>query len=95
MKRTVTEKGEREREREGRGWKYPELLYTDGLVQCDELEEDLKVMVGRFVEVCKSQEKSLKLNADKSKMMMLGGEEELVCAVRVDGMRLEHMSKFI
>ena len=41
-----------------------------------EMEEDLKVMVGHFVEVCKR--KGLKINADESRMMVIGGEEGLV-----------------
>ena len=40
---------------------------------CGELEEDLKVMVGHFVGVCKRS--GLKVNADKSKVMVLGREE--------------------
>ena len=30
----------------------PGLLYADGLVLCGKSEEDLRAMVGRFVEVC-------------------------------------------
>ena len=30
---------------EGRDWILPGLLYTDGLVLCDELEEDLKIVM--------------------------------------------------
>ena len=37
---------------EGREWRLPGLLYTNDLVLCGELEEDLRVIVGRFVEVC-------------------------------------------
>ena len=36
----------------------------------------------------------LKVNAGKSKVMVLGGEEGLECEVCVDGMRLEHVSEF-
>ena len=36
----------------------------------------------------------LKVNADKSKVMVLGGEEGLECEVWVDGMRVEHVSEF-
>ena len=43
-------------------------------VLCGEFEEDLKVMVGHFVEMCK---RCLKINADKSKVMVLGREEGL------------------
>ena len=32
-----------------REWRLPGLLYTDDLVLCGGLEEDLKAMVGRFV----------------------------------------------
>ena len=42
----------------------------------------------RFVEVCRKR--GLKVNAGKSKMMVMNGEEELECEVRVDGVRLEH-----
>ena len=43
-------------------------------------------MVGRFVEVCRRR--GLKVNADKSKVMELGGMEELEYEVWVDGIRL-------
>ena len=36
---------------ERREWKLPGLLYADDLVLCSDSEEDLRVMVGRFVEV--------------------------------------------
>ena len=51
----------------------PALLYSDDLVLCSESDEDLKAMVGRFVEVCRR--KGLKVNAGKCKVMVLGGEE--------------------
>ena len=60
-------------------WKLPGLLYVDDLVLCTELEEDLRVMVGCFVEVCRRR--VLKVNAGKSKVMVLGGEEGLECEV--------------
>ena len=65
----------------GREWRLPGLLYADDLVLCGKSEEDLRVMVGRFVEVCKRR--SLKVNAGKSKMMILSGEEGLECDVCV------------
>ena len=43
------------------------------MVLCSELEEALRVMVGWFVEVCIS--KGQKVNAGKSKVMVLNGEE--------------------
>ena len=36
----------------------------------------------------------LKVNAGKSKAMVLGGEQGLECEVRVDGIRLEYVSEF-
>ena len=47
------------------------LLYTDDLALCGELEEDLRAMVLRFVEVCRIR--GLKVNAGKSKVMVLNG----------------------
>ena len=38
---------------EGRESRLPGLLYADDLVFCGKFEEDLKVMVGCFVEVCR------------------------------------------
>ena len=57
-----------------------------------ESEEDLRTMVGRFVEVCRRR--GLKVNANKTKVMVLNGEEELECEVCVDGMQLENVSEF-
>ena len=69
---------------EGREWRLPGLLYADDLVLCDELKEDLRVIVGRFIGVCR---RCLKVNAAKSKVMVLVGEEGLKCEVCVDGIR--------
>ena len=38
--------------------------------------------------------RGLKFNAGKSKVMVLGGEEELECEVCIDGICLEHVSVF-
>ena len=51
----------------------PGLLYVDDLVLCGKSEEDLKVMVKWFVEVCRR--KVLKVSADESEEMVLGGKE--------------------
>ena len=67
----------------GRKWRFPDLLYANNLVLCGELEEDLKVMVRCFVEVC--GRKGLKVNADMRKVMVLGREEGLKCEICVDG----------
>ena len=77
---------------EGREWRLPGLLYADDLVLCGESEEDLRAMVGRFVEVCRWR--GLKVNAGKSKMMVRNGEEGLECEVHLDGVRLVHVSEF-
>ena len=61
---------------DGREWTLPGLLYADDLVLCGESEEDLRVMVGQFAKVCRRR--GLKINAGKSKMMVLNGEEGLV-----------------
>ena len=57
----------------------PGLLYADDLVLCGALGEDLRAVVGRFAEVCRRR--SLKVNAGKSKVVILGGEEGLECEV--------------
>ena len=36
---------------DGREWRLPELLYKEDLVLCEESEEDLRAIVGRFIEV--------------------------------------------
>ena len=42
--------------------------------------------------MCKRR--GLKVNAGKSKVMVLNGEEELECEVHVDGIHLEHVLEF-
>ena len=59
---------------EGREWRLPGLLYADDLVLCGESEEDLKAIVGRFTEACRRR--GLKVSAGKSKVMLVGGEDE-------------------
>ena len=68
------------------------LLYVDDLVLCGESEEDLRVIVGPFAEVYRKR--GLKVNAGKNKVILLNGEEELECEVRVDWIRLQHVSEF-
>ena len=48
-----------------RGGRLPGLLYADDLILCGELEEDLRAMVGHFVEVCRKR--GLKVNAGKAR----------------------------
>ena len=65
----------------------PGLLYADDLVLCGELEENLRVTVGRFAEVCRMR--GLKFNIGKSKVMVLNSEEGSECEVHVDEIRLD------
>ena len=50
------------------------------------------MMVGWSAEVCRR--KVLKVNAGKSKVMVLNGEDGLECEVHVDGIGLEHVLEF-
>ena len=59
----------------------PGLLHADDLVLCGELEEDLRVVMGQFAEVCR---RKLKVNAGMSKVMVLNGEEGLQCEVHLE-----------
>ena len=76
---------------EGREWILLGLLYADDLVLFGESEEDLRAIVGRFIEMCRRR--GLKVNTGKSKVILLGGEEEIECEVCVNGIRLEHVSR--
>ena len=49
---------------EEREWGLPGLLYAEELVLCSDSEEDLRAIVGRFIEVCRRR--GLKVNAGKS-----------------------------
>ena len=49
--------------KEGRAWRLLGLLYADDLVQCGELEEEFRVMVGWSVDACRRG--GLTVNADK------------------------------
>ena len=68
--------------RMGESEKLPCLLHADVLVLCGELGEDLRAIVGHFVEVCRRR--GLKVNAGMSKVMVLNGEEVLECEVYAD-----------
>ena len=48
--------------------------------------------MGCFIMVCRKI--GLKVNAGKSKVMLLGGEEGLECEVCINRIRLEHGSEF-
>ena len=78
---------------EGREWRLPGLWNAGDLVLCGESGENLRVMVGRYGGVCRRR--GLNVKAGKSKVMVMNGEEVLECEVRVDWVRLEHVSEFI
>ena len=59
---------------------------------CGESEEELRAMVEWFVEVCRR--KGLKVNAGKSKVVVLNGHEGLECEVYIDGINLECVSEY-
>ena len=67
------ERGENGDGEEGSKWRLPGFLDADDLVLCEESEENLRAMVGHFIEVCR---RCLKVHAGKVKMMVLGGEED-------------------
>ena len=75
--------------KEGREWRLLGLLYANDLVLCGESEEDMRAMVEWFVEVC--GRRRLKVNAGKSKVMVMNGEEGLECEVHIDGIPLERL----
>ena len=72
--------------------KSPSLLYADDLVLCGEWEENLRAMVGHFVEVCRRR--GLQVNTGKSKVIVSSEEKGLEGEVCVAGMRLEYVSEF-
>ena len=88
MKIRIGRRGVRFKE-EGREWRLPGPLYADDLVLCGESAENLRAIVGGFVEVCRRI--GLKGNAGKSKVMVMNGGERLECEFHVDGVRLEHV----
>ena len=61
-------------------------MYADDLVLCGESDEDMRAMVGRFVQVYRRR--GMKVNEGKIKVMVLNGEEELECEGHVDGVCL-------
>ena len=76
MKMEMGTRGMRFQE-ERREWRLPDLLYADDLVLYSESEQNLRVMMGRFGDVCRRR--GLKTNLGKSNVMVVGGEERLEC----------------
>ena len=64
------------------------LLFLEGIASCGESEEDLRSVIGSSLEV--SKRKDLNLNADRRKVMELGGREgELICEISMNGRQME------
>ena len=57
-----------------REWRLPSLLYTDDFVLCGKSDQDLEGMVENFLKIYRSR--GLKVNVDKSEVMVLGGRRE-------------------
>ena len=57
------------------------VVYAVDFDLCGEPEEDLRVMVGRFVEVYRRR--GIKFSAGKSKVITMNGEEGLECEMGV------------
>ena len=75
----------------GREWRLPCLLYADDLVLCGESEESLKKLIEGFGRVCKSR--GLKVNVDKSKVMVVSGENKQ-CRIILEDELLDQVSEF-
>ena len=58
-------------------------MYADDLVMFGESGQDLRAIVGCFIEVYRRR--GLEVNAGESKVLLLRGEEGLVCEVCVNG----------
>ena len=67
-------------------------MYADDLILCGELEDDLRAMVGQFVDVCRRRR--LKVNTVKNKVIVLNEEEGLESEVHIDMIHLEQVSEF-
>lgn len=73
-------------------WTLSDLLYADDLVLVGENESELKLMIESFDKVC--IRRGMRVNADKSKVMVFGGEDGSVCDIRIGGVRLEQVQSF-
>ena len=69
-------------------WRLPSLLYADDLVLHAQSEKELREMWSTLL---RCRKRGLKVNAGKSKVMVLGGEEGLECEVCTDGICLEYL----
>ena len=77
---------------EGKDRRLPGLLYANNLVLRDDTEGKITMIVGRCVFVFRKR--GLKVNPDKNKVIVSGGEEGFGCYIRVDEARLEQVLEF-
>ena len=73
-------------------WWISDLLYADDVVFVAESERELRELIDKFNRVCKRR--GLKVNADKSKVMIMGGTEDDKCEIKLNGQVLEHVKEF-
>ena len=78
--------------RDGRVWKLPVLLFADDTVLLSEDEWELQGLVREFGSVCKKR--NLKVNANKSKVMVFERSEDTECRVSLEGEEMENVRVF-
>jgi hypothetical protein len=69
-----------------------QLLYADDTALLSETETGLRLLVEKFAQVC--QKRLLKINEDKSKLMIFEYGETSECDIRVNGRFIEVVDKF-
>ena len=79
-------------ERDGIEWTLSDLMYADDVVFMAKSERELSVMIQNFDYVCKRR--GLKVNVDKSKVMIVGENVDHACEVRMNGHVLERVNDF-
>ena len=78
--------------RDDRVWKLPVLLFADDTVLLSEDEWELQGLVNEFGRVC--TKRNLKVNANKSKVMVFERNEATECGVMLDGVEMENVRVF-
>ena len=73
-------------------WRISDLLYADDVAFVAESGSELNEMVNKFNRVC--IRRGLKINADKSKVLIVGGREDEGHVVSLDGKVLENVKEF-
>jgi len=76
----------------GNEWRVSDLLYADDVVFMSETEAELRSMIECFNNV--SNRRGLRVNASKSKVMVVGKGEGVVCQIDLNGQTLEQVNEF-